>query len=309
MKPKISVIMSVYNSQAFLRDSIESILKQSFKEFEFLIVDDNSSDDSYKIIKTFTDERLKIFKRDKNHGLTANLNYLIQKSNSPYIARMDADDIAEPDRLKIQYEYLKSNPEVSLIGTKAKIINEQNKILGEINVPNSFEQILSKIFIQNVFVHPTLMFTKDSILKVGMYDENFKKAQDYHLILKYLAHNLILKNLDQELLLYRIHQKSISKSKSNEQEEYALKVLEWAYKEILKINLEREEIETMRHVYFWHREISDFQKCINLKKLIRNLNKNLQKRYNISKENQVQFDLIYQKFVGKTYHKYLLKLI
>jgi glycosyltransferase involved in cell wall biosynthesis len=308
MKPSISVIMSVFNSQAYLKSAIESILKQTFTDFEFLIIDDNSSDNSFEILKSFNDPRIKIFKRKKNCGLTSNLNFLIKKSKAPLIARMDADDIAEKDRLKKQYEFLKIHKEFSLIGTRALIIDENNNEINKIVVPSDFEEIISKIFLQNVFVHPTIMFTKESIIKVGLYDENYRKAQDYHLILKYIFNNLKVYNLKDYLLQYRIHNNSISISTKDKQEEYAIKALQWAYDNVLDLNFSDEDIKLLRHVYYWHRDIEEFKKALKVKSLVKALNKALNSKFKLKNKLLIKNDLIYDKFSGGNLLKYILKL-
>lgn len=308
MKPKISVIMSVYNSQEYLKDAVESILNQSFREFEFLIIDDNSNDESLKILESFKDKRIKLFKQNENKGLTFNLNFLIKNSQAPFIARMDADDIAERERLKLQYEFLIANPKFDLIGAKARIIDEKNDLKQKIEVPTSFDQVLSKIFLQNVFVHPTLMFTKNSILDVGLYDEKFKKAQDYHLIFRYIFKNYKITNLDEYLLNYRIHQNSISSSSTEEQEKYAIMALLWAYKNVLHLNFSEEDIRLLRHVYFWHRNISEFKQALKVKSLVKALNKALNSKFKLKNKLLIKNDLIYDKFSGGNLLKYILKL-
>ena len=108
---KVSVLMSCYNSQKTLKDSINSVLTQTYKNFEFLIIDDGSSDDTLKILQDFEniDERIKVYKNSKNIGLTKSLNILIDKSVGKYIARQDADDISKPERFDVQYNYLRSS--------------------------------------------------------------------------------------------------------------------------------------------------------------------------------------------------------
>ena len=117
MQPKITVLMANYNNQRYLKQSIESILNQTYKNFDFLIIDDHSSDDSIKIIKSYSDKRIKLIKNHKNLGLTRSLNIGLKNINTEYIARMDADDISFPRRLKNQYDFLEKNTDVGILGS------------------------------------------------------------------------------------------------------------------------------------------------------------------------------------------------
>jgi glycosyltransferase involved in cell wall biosynthesis len=128
-KPEISVLMSVYNAEQYLEKAIESILNQSFKNFEFLIINDASDDNSLNIINRFQDHRLHVYSNPVNLGLANSLNKGINLSQGKYIARMDADDIAVLSRLAIQYTFLEKNPHIDICGASVRLINESGEYL------------------------------------------------------------------------------------------------------------------------------------------------------------------------------------
>ena len=137
--PKITVLMPVYNGEKYLKESIESILKQTFRDFEFLIINDTSTDESEKIIRSFKDSRIKLIKNEKNIGLTKSLNKGLDLAKGEYMARMDADDISLPKRLEIQVAFMDKNPKIGVIGAWAKVIGESNKKY--IKTYSNFEKI------------------------------------------------------------------------------------------------------------------------------------------------------------------------
>lgn len=222
---KVSVILSVYNQEKFLEESFKSILEQSFSGFEFLIIDDASSDRSLSIIKQFAgkDKRIKIIINQKRLGLTKSLNIGLRKAQGEYIARMDGDDIALPDRLEKQIRFLDSRPQTALIGSWAILIDKKGRKLKVKKTPASFREISRLILKENPFIHPTIMFRKKILEDIGLYNENYSYAQDYELILRILK-KYKGENIPLPLLLYRVGGlNSISVKKIKQQEKFALK--------------------------------------------------------------------------------------
>ncbi|RAK12618.1 glycosyl transferase family 2 [Halanaerobium saccharolyticum] len=203
----ISVIMSVYNAEKYLEKAVESILTQSYHNFEFIIINDKSKDNSADIISKYADQdqRIKYIENERNRGLTYSLNKGLELAKGEYIARMDADDISTSDRLKKQVDYLKKNKEISLIGTSAYNIDENGKIIAERNVPLEYEEIKRNINLVNPIIHPSVMFKKKDILDIGGYNEEFKKVQDYELWFRIIANGLKVENLSERLLYYRVN--------------------------------------------------------------------------------------------------------
>jgi glycosyltransferase involved in cell wall biosynthesis len=209
---KISVVMSVYNGEKFVKQTVASILNQTFRDFEFIIIDDGSTDSSKKIIESFNDHRINLISRE-NKGLTPSLNEGLSLSRGKYIARMDADDIAEPERFEKQINFLDSHSNVYICGTWAKIIDENNKETGKYKTPVESEKIKRTMLWHNPFIHPSTMFRREIIDKVGYYSEKTKYAQDYEywsrIIKKFSG-----VNIPEFLMKYRVSPKSMTR-KSN----------------------------------------------------------------------------------------------
>jgi glycosyltransferase involved in cell wall biosynthesis len=193
--PKVSVILSCYNSSLYLKKSIESILSQTFNDFEFIIINDGSSDNTLQIIQSYAskDERI-FFVNQENIGLTKSLNKAIKLSKGKYIARIDADDFSYKDRLIKQYTYLEQNQDIVLLGGQ-RIINDKinNKIFKD-KLPLTTEEIRERAIISNPFFHSLIIFRRDIVQKVGFYNEIFKYVQDYEfwsrIIYDYKVENL-----------------------------------------------------------------------------------------------------------------------
>lgn len=203
--PKLSVIMSVYNGEKYLREAIESILNQTFTEFEFIIVNDGSADNSLAIIRSYDDKRIRIITNGTNIGLTKSLNIALKQANGEYIARQDADDISLPDRFEAQLKYFEQYPEVALLGTSKYVINEAGKIRRKEIAPPEPHELL---FDTNAFTHGTVMFRKAVVDELGYYNEFFKYSQDYELWLRIAKHYQV-RNLTQVLYKLRTHRENI----------------------------------------------------------------------------------------------------
>lgn len=213
----ISVILSVYNSENTIAESVKSILNQSLDDFEFLILDDGSTDGTYDIISNLERDNPAItcFRNNTNIGLTKSLNILLNQSKGKFIARQDADDISHKDRFKYQMNFIK---EFDLDGctTRAKIKNTKKVI------PNLSFYISPNLLInyKNPFVHGSLMIKKEKLLEVNNYDEKFYYAQDYKLM-KDLINNKSKVKIYKEALYELNMINNISKNFQKEQKYYA----------------------------------------------------------------------------------------
>lgn len=182
--PKISVIMAVYNGEKYLRESIESILNQTYKDFEFIIVDDGSTDQTGELLKEHqrNDPRVKIITNSQNIGLTKSLNKAIRIAKGRYIARQDGDDVSLSQRLEKQIEFLKKNPEIKILGTFAYGINQKGELLRKEIPPVSPQKVKKNHIKRNSFIHTSIIIEKETLNKVGLYyNERFKTSQDYEL--------------------------------------------------------------------------------------------------------------------------------
>jgi glycosyltransferase involved in cell wall biosynthesis len=212
-KPKISVIMPVYNGAKYLRPAIDSIIGQTFTDFEFIIINDGSTDSSAEIIKSYGDERLAIIEQ-QNQGVTKSLNNGLAIAKGEFIARMDADDIALPERLEKQLAFLSANPEICLCGSRAFAIDERGETIGTFDYPPISHQEIKKLYLwHNPFIHSSVMFRNETIKKLGSYDESIPRAQDYELWGRVIK-NCQTANLPDYLLKYRVLKAGVTKSRN-----------------------------------------------------------------------------------------------
>ncbi|HIH96832.1 MAG TPA: glycosyltransferase [Thermoplasmata archaeon] len=232
--PKISVVMSVHNGEKYLKEAIESVLRQTYQDFEFIIVEDASNDKTDKILKSFDDPRIKIIRNQENLGLTKSLNKGIKAAKGKYIARMDADDISIPHRFEMQVEFLEKNTDYAVVGSSYYQVNENGKVISIVGVLTTDSDIRNGLKRQNWFGHGSVMMRKDAVLKVEGYDERFRYAQDYDLWLR-IAENYKMANLEEPFYCWRSTQSSISKEKESEQRHYAnLAISEAAKRQTVK---------------------------------------------------------------------------
>ena len=206
-KPKISVLMPVYNGDQFLDKSIKSVLNQTFNNFEYIIINDGSTDDSLKIIKSYEDSRIKIINFSKNMGITAALNNGLNAAKGYYIARQDQDDISHPERFMLQIEYLETN-DVDLVDTNFIFIDENDKYLQDYEKRYfNPDETLSHLFFYEM-VHASIMckrllFTKDNI------QYRKRPTEDYDLFIRLAKAGMRAGRLDQKLIKQRKHPNSM----------------------------------------------------------------------------------------------------
>ena len=218
--PKVTVLMPVYNAADYVKEAIDSILNQTFDDFEFLIFNDGSTDSSADIVKSYKDQRIKFYDYAQNQGYVHHLNYGIEIAKGEYIARMDADDISLPRRFEKQVEFMDTNPEVGASGTWYKIIGSGN----EIKYPTDSESIRLALLDYCALGHPTVML-RSSVFKESSlrYEQLYCPAEDYFLW-SLLAENYELANLPEILLHYRVHTAQISNYQGREQADKSYKI-------------------------------------------------------------------------------------
>ncbi len=216
--PKISVVMPVYNTKEFLEESIQSILNQSFKEFEFIIVDDKSTDTSLNIINKYKkkDKRIVLIKNKKNIGQASSRNKGLKKAKGKYIAVLDSDDLAVKKRLEIQFNYLEKNPHIFLVGSSAIYINEKGKEIRRFRKYDDYKMLAWRLPKSCSIIHSSIMFRNT---KEFYHNRKFKIGSEYDLYLNILESGKNLTNLPQFLVKYRVHSKSISSTKKEKQRE------------------------------------------------------------------------------------------
>jgi len=229
--PKVSVLMPVYNGEKYLREAIDSILNQTFTDFEFLIIDDGSTDDSRKIISHYTDKRIRLIKNKQNLGLARSLNKVIELSLGLYLARMDADDISLPNRLQLQVSEMEKNANLGVVGSWVEIFGKakDNNIW---KYPESNDEISSQLLLHCCFAHPTVLINKRLINQYNYSYPEIRYGEDYAFWLK-MNKNLEYKNVQQVLLKYRITNSSLSRGNKD------------AYSESIR-NIQKEYLKKMK---------------------------------------------------------------
>lgn len=214
MTPKVSVVMSVHNGEKYLCQAIDSILCQTFTDFEFIIIDDGSVDGTWDIISSYGDPRVRLIKNAENLGLTASLNMGFDTASGEYIARMDSDDVSLPERLQKQVAYMDEHPETAASGTWAQDIDQEGNIVRLRRVPFG-KRMAYDFWRPSPLIHPSTIIR---VAHLGdlRYDSRIKYGQDYDLWLT-LRREYKIDNLPEYLLLYRVHTDSITRIKSAEQ--------------------------------------------------------------------------------------------
>ena len=210
---KVSVVMAVYNGEKYLKKAIDSILNQTFKDFEFLIINDGSSDKSIKILESYAyDSRIRVLDNISNKGLIYSLNKGFSEAKGKYIARMDADDISYLDRFEKQVKYMELNTAVNLLGGNISIIFEGIPLLNKkYSVKKEYEEIKLNSFIQSQFAHPSIMLRREYIVENNLqYEEKYKNNEDFAFWSNIIPFSKVA-NLDDEILKYRVVKKSITR--------------------------------------------------------------------------------------------------
>jgi glycosyltransferase involved in cell wall biosynthesis len=222
---KLAVLMAVFNNADTLENSIKSILNQTVKNFQFVIVNDASTDKSHEILSKYQrlDSRINLIKNKHQLGLTKSLNKGLKIIKAKYIARMDADDSSLPKRFEKQLKYLETHPKIALLGTAAFLIDQNGKKLKLRTNPIDHQHIKKVALRYCPFIHPTWMIRRSALLDLNFYNENFPFAQDYELVLRLMTQHQTA-NLPEPLLKYRVnYSKAISLKNLKTQERLAIK--------------------------------------------------------------------------------------
>ncbi len=226
MVPLVSVILPVYNAEKFIVSAIESVLAQDFKNFELLVINDGSTDESEQLIKKIVDPRIVYIKNATNIGLIATLNKGIDAALGKYIARMDADDISMSTRFELQVAFLENNLEIGLCGTSFFSWDGLNKDLK--TLPSNAEEIKSELLFRNVIAHPTVMMRKKVLIENALrYSMDALNAEDYDLWTR-MARVTSIANLPLPLLLYRVHAMQVTQTQKEQKEATRHKIM-WNY--------------------------------------------------------------------------------
>ena len=219
--PKASAVMSVYNGERYLREAVESILSQTFTDFEFIIIDDGSTDSTWEILTAYAaqDPRIVLIRNEENIGLTRSLNKGLEVARGEYIARQDADDVSYPARLHAQTQVLDQFPTIGLVGSAFELIDETGRKLGVVRPPMDNVWLQEALQTANCFCHGSVMIRRQCLQEAGGYREVFAMAQDYDLWLR-IAERFDLGALPQICYRYRLSENSITMAKRAYQNAY-----------------------------------------------------------------------------------------
>ncbi|MGA7160096.1 MAG: glycosyltransferase [Bacteroidota bacterium] len=218
----LSVIMTVYDQADYVGEAVESIIRQTYREFDFIIIDDGSDDQSLAKIQKYDDPRIRIFSRD-HQGRGSALNFALAQTNATWVAFIDADDIALPDRLLLQTRALAEDEAIDAISGWYQLVDERGNIIREKRLPSKHEEIVELMPVQCSMCFPAAIIRKNILVQAGMFDEKLVAAVDYDLWLKILD-NAKFHNIPINLIKYRISSNSISSRLKDVQSRYAYEI-------------------------------------------------------------------------------------
>lgn len=285
----VSIILPAYNQEKFIVEAIDSILMQSLSNFELIIIDDGSTDKTFQVVSSINDSRMILVRNQENLGLTYTLNFGLSIAKSDIVARMDADDIAFSDRLHIQYEYLLKNPEIVAVGCWISLFKDNLDEIGVHKYPAEFECLRSEFTFNNSLPHPGVMYRKSVVKLLGGYTNDYPYAEDWDLWLRLIrSHNI--SNIQQPLLYYRIHDRSVSHQHSASQS--------LSKKRIIKDNLNSygfnvlDDLDLLENKFEYHNIRILYDALLNLKE---------------QNETLKQFNNFFSKTLQNKLEEYLLR--
>ena len=282
--PKLTVLMPVYNAAKYVGEAIESILNQTFRDFEFLIINDGSTDNSLEVIESYKDLRIKLVNNEKNLGLSRTLNKGIELSEGEYIARMDADDISLPVRLEKQVEFMDSHPHIGICGSWMQGFDPSgNK--GIWQYPQNHDELLCLLFFNSCFAHPTVCMRKQVLLESGhFYKQEFTPAEDY-----YLWSELLEVTQGANLPLVLLKYRSSATQMTKDEKITTIQANPVRIKMLHLLNLGLSEVEQTLHLNIftngWASNKSFFSSAVEWLEKISQKNKEI-KYYNVSLFNR-----------------------
>lgn len=315
----VTILMPVYNGETYLKESIESILNQSFTNFDFLIIDDGSTDQTENIINSYNDNRIKYLKNDSNLGIVKTLNKGLSYIKTKYIVRMDSDDVCFPDRLKKEISYMEKNQDVAVLGCSADIINKRGEKKGSWSFKFPDNHANTYLLFGNCMIHSSIVMRNDILKREKFsYDILHNAVEDYGLWLK-VSKNYWVDLLPEKLLKYRINPNGIT-SRANEDHhqricahidvyrDYFNEICSdeisdnslLAYYQFIHSSLRREDIELLAHFLKVLTPNISAQKKISNKVFLKLLS-------NTYRSNCVAMKISYQKMLN-IYHQYFKEI-
>lgn len=268
--PAISVVMPAYNAEKYLREAIDSILAQTFTDFEFIIINDGSTDSTKGIIQSYDDPRIVYLENEKNSGICVTLNKGLDAARGRYIARMDADDISLPHRLSTQYTWMESHPDIAVSGSDIEVFGDGIKPY-RFTFPHNSDDCSAGLLFNPCFAHPSVIWRTSVMRKLSLkYEPEFNGLEDFRLWWDF-AKNSLIANIPKTLLRYRKHISQITQNRSEAQTFKSNKFREERYR-LFGVNLSDSDCTIVNDYSYGnlkHFDIEDFNRFINiLKKVI-----------------------------------------
>ena len=263
--PKVTVLLSVYNDERFIGEAIDSILSQTFKDFELLIVDDASIDGTIDIIQNYKDPRVRLVINKENIDITRSLNKGLKLAKGKYIARLDSDDVSTPERLEKQFNFLENNKDYAAVGSRTEYIDEDGNHIGYWKQEISAEEIFYALSYRCCLTSSSMMFNKEIISKMGNYDESSSHAEDYEIFYRISRKHKIYV-IPEYLIKYRIRENQrfvINNSPTRER----------TFKIALQTKIDKRLLEYLQN----RKEEESFFKRIKLIKDLQRFHANIQK--------------------------------
>jgi glycosyltransferase involved in cell wall biosynthesis len=227
--PTVSVVMPAYNTAKYLKNAIESVLQQTFADFEFIIVDDCSTDGTGAIADEYAkgDSRVVVLHNEKNIGVTRSRNRGLDAAKGEFIAKMDADDMSYPQRFEKQVAYLRSNPNICMVSTSYERIDETGAVIGPIVLNFGKDELRKMMIAENYVCHGTVMYRREPVMRLGKYREKILISEDYDLWLR-MIEKYEIAQIPDILYKFRISEGSLSSKHASEMTEYNRLVKQFA---------------------------------------------------------------------------------
>ena len=292
--------MPVYNAERYVGEAIDSILRQTFADFEFLIINDGSTDGSAEILRQYAqrDHRIRFYDFTENAGLIARLNQGIDLAQGEYLARMDADDISLPERFAKQVQFLDKHPHMAIVGSFANLIDQTGSPRGTTlrwEIPDHW--LRTHLFWGNPFIHPSIM-GRTRIFREFCYHEEYYLAEDYFLWSQ-IAFTHPVANFPEPLLLYRVHDASISLQKFEQQENTVKNVFRFHLEQLLQKPITQESLE--RHYHIVRNTMNSATLSLQEKQRLLNWLNHLAKA---NQRRQIYDRIFFQKRLRKYWNRY-----
>ncbi len=221
MTPRVSVLMAVHNGEPYLRTAVGSILDQTFQDLEFIVVDDASTDATVEIVESFRDRRIRLLRNERNFGQVVSLNRGMREAHGEYVARIDADDVALPNRLAHQVAMLDADPSVGLVGAWMDVIDDGGRLIAKLDarLDDTVHFVFETLRMNVLIAHPAAMFRRLPVLDLGGYDERTGPAEDKDLWRRLLLAGYDARIVPERLVVYRLHDRQLSQVQATYQRE------------------------------------------------------------------------------------------